>query len=78
MTKMNDIFKNQSEVIDNIKESAKELGANIGDKTKRAPTPVAKKNCKMCWGKGWVTHSFPGNGGDDEARNFYCKCIKFK
>ena len=75
---MNDIFKNQSEVIDNIMESAKELGVNIGPDVKQGPAPVAKKKCKACWGKGWVTHSFPGNKGGGEARHFYCKCVKFK
>lgn len=73
---MNDIFENQNEVIDNIKESARELGTNVDVDTKSAPVPVAKKNCKLCWGKGWVTHSFPGNNGDTEQFNFYCKCVR--
>jgi len=73
---MNDIFENQNEVMDNIRESAKELGADIGMGTKQKPSFVAKKNCKKCWGKGWLTHSFPGNNGDLEEFNFYCTCVK--
>lgn len=74
---MNDIFSNQNEVMDNIRESAKELGADIDEGTKQ-PEPIPKRNCKLCWGKGWVVHSFPGNRGDTEVFNFYCKCVKFK
>jgi len=74
---MNDIFENQTEVIENIRESAKELGAEVGE-IEKEKVFVVKKNCKICWGKGWVAYSFPGNKGDKEVSNFYCKCVKFK
>jgi len=75
---MNDIFENQSEVMDNIRESAKELGADLGERPANQPQPIPKKNCKLCWGKGWLAHSFPGNRGDKEVFNFYCRCVKFE
>lgn len=80
---MNEIFDNQSEVIENIKDSAENLGFDVGrNKTKeeldenQGPVLVAKRNCKMCWGKGWVTCSFPGNDGKGDSKNFYCTCVK--
>jgi hypothetical protein len=72
---MNGIFENQSEVIDNIKESAKQLGIDLGGIPEQTEL-VVKKNCKKCWGKGWLTYNFPGNNGDEEVFNFYCICVK--
>ncbi len=75
---MSDIFENQSEVVENIRESAKKLGADLDKEPKQKPVPVAKSNCKLCWGKGWLVHSFPGNRGDEDVFNLYCRCVKFK
>ena len=73
---MNDIFENQTEVVENIRESAKELGADIDAARSQAPSMVAKKNCKLCWGKGWVTRGFPGNKGDTDEFNVFCRCVR--
>ena len=53
------IFENQGEVAENLKKSAEELGIQTSgiDKIKDGKPLeflVAKKNCKMCWGKGTV------------------------
>jgi len=82
---MSNIFENESEVVDNIMKSAKELGADLGTRgTKEerstheaTPNIKAKSNCKLCWGKGWMRYSFPGNKGDEQETLFYCKCVKF-
>lgn len=75
----NNIFNNESGRIENMKESARELGADIGSSVEADPQPrvKAKRNCKNCWGKGWATYSFPGNKGNTEAKHFYCACVKF-
>ena len=54
-----DIFTNQKEVVENLKESAVNLGI---DPSRVAPTEekpkqqlMAKKNCKQCYGQGVLT-----------------------
>ena len=79
---MNEIFEDQADVIENIRDSAKTIGMNVLDNEERKEAAegetllVAKRNCKVCWGKGWVTCSFPGNDGSGESKNFYCTCVK--
>lgn len=77
---MNEIFKNQDEVIGNIKDSARELGADMGNKEgSQEASPdriVAKKNCKLCYGRGVIVASFPGNNGNTGEYHMYCGCVK--
>lgn len=74
---MNDIFSNQDEVIGNIEESARELGANITPKSQAAgPLAKPKRNCKLCYGRGYVVMSFPGNDGNEDIYKTYCRCVK--
>lgn len=58
MQSNDDIFTNQKEVVENIKESA----ANLGIDTKKVVPDekpkqqlMAKKNCKTCYGRGVLT-----------------------
>jgi len=53
-----DIFKNQKEVVDNIKESAANLGiepSKVAVEDKSRQQLMAKKNCKTCYGQGVIT-----------------------
>ena len=72
----NDIFENQEEVFDNIRESAKALGAEVRTDQTQMTRLVAKKKCKWCYGKGTLTYSFPGNDGNESVTLVYCKCVK--
>jgi len=58
MQSNDDIFTNQKEVVENIKESA----ANLGIETKKVVPEekpkqqlMAKRNCKTCYGRGVLT-----------------------
>lgn len=58
MQSNDDIFTNQKEVVENIKESA----ANLGIETKKVVPDekpkqqlMAKRNCKTCYGRGVLT-----------------------
>ena len=71
-----DIFENQSEVMENILDSAENIGAKV-DRSKK-PILVPKRNCKFCYGRGEVNHSFPGNDGFDFVQKIRCSCVKVK
>lgn len=56
---MSDIFTNQAEVVQGVRDSAAAVGL---DPDKVMPTQpqfvmVAKKNCRMCWGQGAVRYT---------------------
>ena len=91
------IFQNQKQVAENLKKSAESLGLEIDDATieKLAAGTlqevlVAKKNCKMCWGRGIVdfvpnqkndthNHSEPmkvGTWKDEHMVKAHCKCVR--
>lgn len=53
-----DIFTNQKEVVENIKDSAASLGLDpnkVVPPTEKRPVMMAKKNCNLCYGQGVLT-----------------------
>lgn len=53
-----DIFTNQTEVVDNIRGSAENLGLDpnkVVQKTEKKNVLMAKKNCNLCYGRGVLT-----------------------
>lgn len=73
---MSDIFENEDEVMENIYESAEALGTSI--RKRNIPIAVPKSDCKLCYGRGVVSHSFPGNHGFCSTEEIRCKCVKIK
>jgi hypothetical protein len=57
----NDIFRNQKDIVQNIRGSAENLGVNPDivappqPKMEKKAVMLAKKNCKTCWGQGVLT-----------------------
>lgn len=69
-----DIFENQDKVINNINESAKNLG--IDDKMPKIRKEVrafAKRNCKRCYGLGGFAHTAP----DGKKGTLQCQCVRY-
>jgi hypothetical protein len=87
---MSDIFTNQSEAIQGIRDSAAAVGLDP-DKVMRSDPQfvmVAKKNCGMCWGQGTVYYT-PSPSKQNPLYNSrlpqqdvpqpilsYCKCTR--
>lgn len=55
----NDIFTNQKEVVQSLKDSAANLGIDpdkvVPPERKKKQVMVAKRNCKLCYGQGVLT-----------------------
>jgi hypothetical protein len=73
-----DIFENQSEVVDNIKKSAENLGVDVKVEAEKKKVPAAKKNCRLCWGQGLLTYCPPPRDRKDvpEKTTIACKCVR--
>jgi len=71
------IFEDGEKVIENARESARELGFHVPKMIKKKIL-IAKKRCGICYGKGYLTLSFPGNHGSKDVQNIYCKCVTEK
>jgi len=74
----NNIFDNQDERAENIIESAENLGIdrkNVEMLSKPRRVVVAKKNCKKCFGTGFLRLFPPGEKIFIPLR---CKCLRVK
>lgn len=89
---MNDIFTNQKDVVENLRESASALGINpdtVASNTTDAVGPrfYAKSNCKWCFGRGTLAFVANPEGVNTRVReqgkfkienriNSLCKCVR--
>lgn len=71
------IFEDADAVLENTRESARELGYHVPKMVKKK-VAVAKRKCNSCWGKGLLVASFPGNDGDDRSYTVQCGCVTIK
>ena len=69
------IFEDETAIIENTLESAKNLGKNVGVEKRTKKVYLAKSNCKACYGRGIKTWSFPGNIGFAETKKIPCHCV---
>jgi hypothetical protein len=70
-----DIFENQQEVFNNIKDSAKNLGIKeeVVKEIRKEIRGFAKKSCKKCYGRGGFNHIAP----DGKQGTLRCTCVRF-
>ena len=68
------IFEDSDKMLENSRESAKALGFNVPKMVKKKVN-IAKKKCRICYGGGVLTQSFPGNRGDDRIQKVFCSCV---
>lgn len=79
------IFTNEKDVVENLRDSAQNLGINPDDVkpvTEKKKVLVAKKNCKHCYGIGTLVfvplrkNTSISEQTEKNKRLVYCKCVK--